>query len=192
MKGPGRDGYTPSTANTKMRCLPGSLGLSTFNHIAPELLHGDKRNLHPGIDVYGAGQVLYECLTLRPLFRGMPTESNLDEVLGKVATILVRRRPSIPEVLAQVVARAIAADVRQRYRDAVELLHALEPIMLELSARSPANLGEWAQDMSEFLDQLHDRVPPAQGSHPGLKPDHIEADTEVTRFLGDKPENAPS
>ncbi len=84
-------------------------------YMAPEQLKGEPLDLR--VDLYGLGVVLYELVTL-----GMPYEAASDaslvrRVLYEPYVPPAERRPELPLALQQVLARLLAKDREERYRD---------------------------------------------------------------------------
>jgi serine/threonine-protein kinase len=84
----------------------------TFDYIAPEVRHGG--DLTPAADVYSLGVLVYELLVGR---RPLGLFKLPGEVLAPVA---------VPPALDRLVARALAHDPEQRYRDGRQMLQDLD------------------------------------------------------------------
>ena len=92
----------------------------TPQYIAPEQLLGEKP-LGPGCDVFSLGAVLYEMITLEPLFRRPRLEDLFAAILeGDLAEQLALAEDKLPGV-RPVLARALARDVASRYQYARSL-----------------------------------------------------------------------
>ncbi|MBI4613952.1 MAG: protein kinase [Planctomycetes bacterium] len=81
----------------------------------------------PQYDVYSAGATLYHLLTGEPLYDFRPDADPLAVILEDPPVPLLRRRPDLPRGLDEVVMKAVAKDLRERYPDARFLLQALAP-----------------------------------------------------------------
>jgi eukaryotic-like serine/threonine-protein kinase len=108
--------------NTRDGQLKGKLG-----YMAPEQLVGTSQTITRRTDIYAAGVVLWEALTLERLYSG-------DEPASLIARIVTgppplppsSRVPSLPRVLDDIVGRALDRDPEARYATALELAEALE------------------------------------------------------------------
>ncbi len=98
--------------------------VGTPDYMAPEQLMGDE--IDERADIYGAGAVLFECVTGRPVFG----ECTLPALMAKhVMDELDDPRdlnPLVPELLAQVILKALARNREDRWRSARELRRALD------------------------------------------------------------------
>ncbi len=83
------------------------------------------RLLRPASDVWSMGATLYHMLTLRYPRDFLPEADPLTVILSGGTLPLRQRDPWLPERLAQVVDRAVADDLSQRYATAAEFRDAL-------------------------------------------------------------------
>ena len=97
--------------------------------MAPEQLMGDE--IDERVDVYGAGAVLFECVTGRSVFG----ECTLPALMAKHVTGEVEDpcalNPSISESFSQVILKALAEHRGARWQSAAELGQALDGVELE-------------------------------------------------------------
>ncbi|MCZ6661586.1 MAG: protein kinase, partial [Actinobacteria bacterium] len=111
--------------------------VGTPGYMAPEQLMGDE--IDERADIYGAGAVLFECVTGRSVFG----ECTLPGLMAKhVAGQLEDPRalnPSIPESLSCVILKALAEHRDARWQSAAELGLALNGVELESDGPPPAN-----------------------------------------------------
>jgi tRNA A-37 threonylcarbamoyl transferase component Bud32 len=147
--------------------------LGTANFIAPEQIldaaHADVR-----ADVYSLGCTLYFLLAGRPPFQ----EKDVDDLLQAHCTREAKRldevRKEVPAELAAVVARMMAKDPAQRYRQPVEVVEALAPfVAVKLQPLPPApaaapeaEVGVTAAVAASSPEEGNDR--PSGGAEPGL------------------------
>jgi serine/threonine protein kinase len=104
--------------------------VGSLYYVAPEQLLGYE--LDGRSDVYALGISMYEMLTgVRP-YHGQTLTEMSDAILGAVAVPPRRIEPSVPRELEQLVARAMARDLNQRYRNASELYADLRALQAHL------------------------------------------------------------
>ncbi len=93
---------------------------------APELLLHDDAAVSIRTDVYGAGVLLWEAVTGRPLFASMSAEEIVRAQLGgRVDKALPPRRDRWASVLLPVIERALAVDPQARFSTIAEMAAAL-------------------------------------------------------------------
>ena len=100
--------------------------LGTPFYMSPEQARGVKELDHR-VDLYGAGVMLYECLTGRLPFEGENYHQLLIAILSGKRQAVCALRPEVPAALGAIVERAIATEPDARYPSARELLLALVP-----------------------------------------------------------------
>lgn len=99
--------------------------LGTPYYMPPEQARGEK--IDARADVYATGVILYELLTGARPHPGRSYNAIIYHILSKSPEPVRSLRPDVSERLADVVHRAIAADLDQRFQSADELRRALEP-----------------------------------------------------------------
>lgn len=126
----------------------------TVRFIAPELLTSPKlSSSRPTIDIYGAGVLLYECLTGHPLFEGEGWANTLKAVLEQPVPRLSQRRIGISPHLERTFQRAVERNPNKRYQDILDLQSDLEKAIRELNRpASSHDLAMWLQALSERKD----------------------------------------
>ncbi|MBW2460049.1 MAG: serine/threonine protein kinase [Deltaproteobacteria bacterium] len=114
-----------ATAHAKTQ--PGSV-LGTLGYMAPEQLRGAGAELTPSADVYALGAILFEICTLEPLHSGDNFGELVTSTLGGVEARPSLRTPGmkVPAALEQIIVRAVAPELDQRYGTARALHRALE------------------------------------------------------------------
>lgn len=138
----------------------------TVSYMSPEqanCLELDHRS-----DLYSLGAILFELLTLQPLFQGGSSLPGLYDVMrGDIAHRLPLLSGLHP-TLAAVVTRLLAFDPAQRYSSADQVSAALEPLMLEDACRPEAlgtlvsaaiNLGGQGDAERSFSLSERDKAP---------------------------------
>lgn len=112
-----------------------------FAYLAPEQIRGgaiDRR-----VDVFALGIVLYELLTLRPLFRGANDAETLDRILHLDIQPPERLRRGVPPGLGAVALRALQRDPERRLPSAEALADSIEAVALaEGIEATPAAVAE--------------------------------------------------
>jgi serine/threonine protein kinase len=118
-----------------------------MEYLSPEQTHPDQK-LTPASDIFSLGTVLYELLTLDPLFRA---ESNLQTIhrvrRAEVTTPLLRVKEILPG-LDKVLYRALSLNPRHRYQRAFVLREDLRGLM------SGFSFARIADETREFLAPL--------------------------------------
>lgn len=146
--------------------------LGTPAYMSPEQARGE-RDAGADADVWSLGVVMFELLTGRlPYSHTSPLATLMTAIATEPLPSVRRVAPWVPEGLARIVERATARDVRERYRDANELLDALNAFC-ENDGRVTRSL----------LRSLSDEEKQASlGAAPPLKP-YLGDDERVTRNL---------
>ncbi|MDW8246090.1 MAG: protein kinase [Sandaracinaceae bacterium] len=95
-----------------------------FGYMSPEQVRGlpiDHRS-----DIFAVGTCLYEMLATERLFVGESDFSTLEKVRNAQVPPLSLRVPDIPKELEEIVMKALARDVEQRWQSAGEMQEALQ------------------------------------------------------------------
>jgi len=123
-----------------------------MEYLSPEQTHSDQK-LSPSSDIFSLGALLYELLTLEPLFR---SESNLQTInrvrRAEVTTQLLRIKELMPG-LDKVLYRALSLNPRHRYQRAFVLREDLRGLMAGYSFNTIID------DTRSFLAPLFDHAP---------------------------------
>jgi serine/threonine-protein kinase len=114
------------------RLTPDGRVVGTPGFIAPEVLSGAS-DARPSADVYGVGVMAFLLLAGRMPYRGELAEI-LQQVFHGPPPDLAREVPELPSPLAAIVARAMARDASDRYRDAGLTARALREALAGLAA----------------------------------------------------------
>jgi serine/threonine-protein kinase len=103
--------------------------VGTPDYMAPEQLMGDE--IDERADVYGAGAVLFECVTGRPVFGECTLPALMTKHVMEELDDPRMLNPLVPESFAQVILKALAKSREARWPSARELRRALDEIKLE-------------------------------------------------------------
>ncbi|MFW5966750.1 MAG: serine/threonine protein kinase, partial [Persicimonas sp.] len=107
--------------------------MGTAAYMAPEQVRGQTERIQPATDVFALGVLLYEMLVGRPPFAGDATLKILLQILEGPKTP-VTDIEHVPEVLAEICARALSPDPKDRFANAARMGEAIED-WLEGTAR---------------------------------------------------------
>lgn len=128
----------------------------TVRFIAPEVFNSPRvGSFRPTVDIYGAGVLLYECITCKPLFAGDTWASTLKAVLEQPIPRLSQHRIGISPHLERTFQRAVDRNPNKRHQDIGELGRELEHAIDELHRpAAPQDLAEWLRELLERRDVL--------------------------------------
>jgi len=103
--------------DTDSLCLENLLG--TPSHISPEQLL--RKPVNPQVDIYSLGVVMYALLTGHRPFSSPDLKELLRKILNDDPPLLKQYRPDVPDLLEEIVGRALARDPQERYAGAGDL-----------------------------------------------------------------------
>lgn len=156
--------------------------LGTVEYMSPEQLLGTSTDART--DVYAVGVLLHECLVGNVPFTGPATTTIARRLSGEPAPRI--EDPEVPSALADVVARAILSDARDRFASARELAFACLDALGEMPRlcllESPAQQG--ASLLDEYLARRDAKTEP----DPSTRRRHVRAPyvTPARIFVGDR------
>jgi len=161
--------------------VPGTLK-GKFAYMAPEQARGEKVDAR--CDVFQLGIVLWELLTGGRLFDGDSDVAVLRAVTESLIVPPSRLNPDTPQELSEVVLKALARPLNERWQSAFELERALATFVLH-SAKTPedTSVSSFVQNMfrEEYLateeHAAHEAPPP---SEPDLPPDEFATGDTVS------------
>jgi serine/threonine-protein kinase len=114
-----RRGETPVSTLTRQGTV-----LGTPFYMSPEQAQAQP-DVDARSDLWSVGSILYECLTGRPPYTGATYEQVIVNICMNDAEDVRTFNPSVPEPIAQVIARALERDREDRFGNAREFLDAL-------------------------------------------------------------------
>lgn len=117
-----------------------------FGYMSPEQAMG--HDVDARSDIFAAGILLYEMLTLERLFHGGTDVVTLERVKRADVPVPSRSNPRLPAELDALVFKALARDPRDRYQSAGQLRLDLSRILYNLPEEASA------QTLSEYMKRL--------------------------------------
>jgi len=137
-------------AGDQMAVMRGKMG-----YVAPEQMQDSNRLVDHRADIFAAGVVLYECLTLRPISMGVTTPVPGPTTDPTVAAARAGRKHTIPQIcvarsaapplLQDVFERAIQVEPEHRYQSARDMGRDLERIGRMVSDTTTDDLALWVR-----------------------------------------------
>jgi serine/threonine-protein kinase len=100
-----------------------------FGYLAPEVTLGQPSDHR--VDIFATGILLWEMLAGRRLFRGESDVETFKLVRATEVPDILEIRSEVPEMLAQVLTRALARDPVQRYRSADDFAKDLSLVLMQ-------------------------------------------------------------
>lgn len=112
-----------------------------LQYISPEQLEGKRAT--PQSDIFALGIVMYEVLTLKPLFLDNNTFQTITNIRELPIPSVVLNRRDVPEELEEILKKSLARDPLERYGTAQELHISLNSFLSKTSpSYSPTQLGQ--------------------------------------------------
>jgi eukaryotic-like serine/threonine-protein kinase len=128
------------------------ISMGTPAYMSPEQASGD-RSIDARSDIYSLGCVLYEMLAGEPPFAGPNAHAIIVKRLSEPAPDVRYTRETVPAILADVVARALAAAPADRVQTAAEMERALDAAEIECSTAAVRRQTPRRPTVSRLLDR---------------------------------------
>ncbi|MBK7863745.1 MAG: serine/threonine protein kinase [Archangiaceae bacterium] len=142
-------------ASDNLEQTPASALKGKIGFMAPERFREPPVEVDARIDVFAAGVVLYQCLTLKHPFRGGTDAQTIGAIINSSGSPARLLRPEVPAALDAIVLKAMANDPAQRYQTARDLQQALEDFMLASGKlMRTEQLAQFAQQLSVDVKAL--------------------------------------
>jgi serine/threonine protein kinase len=123
--------------------------LGTPAYMSPEQAAGGP--VGPASDIFSFGVVAYELLGRRKPFDGSTYSEVFDQIQTHVPSPVTLANPLVPPEFEAIIARALAKNENERYRDAGGLIHDLEAAMEKNQiTRDRRRLVSYAKDPAAF------------------------------------------
>jgi serine/threonine-protein kinase len=129
--------------------------LGTPTYMSPEQIRGDAVDQRS--DLYSAGVILYQCLTGERPYSGEIT-TIMYKVLHETPAAPITLNPTLPPALNEVILRAMAKQVEDRFQSAGEFLRALQ----QATGSAPTQNADATATM--VLDRTRTIAQPAQNA----------------------------
>ena len=126
-------------------------------HMAPEQIEGG--DVDGRADVFGMGVLMYECMVGHLPFEGSNPAQVLRRVLEGIYPSAERENPPVGKVYSQILDRALARQVEDRYDNAEQMREALSAELVRVGIAAPRTELEayfddpqgWAEEQSKRL-----------------------------------------
>lgn len=102
--------------------------LGTPSYMAPEQILGGP--VSPATDIFSVGAVLYELLTNTRPFRGDTLQTLMYQILSTMPRSVTDIVPDLPPELDRIVTRALQKEAKDRYANALEMVHDLTMVRM--------------------------------------------------------------
>ena len=142
--------------------------LGSVHYISPEQAKGGRVDTRS--DIYSLGVVMYEMMTGRPPYDGDSPVSVAIKHIDGGAALPSTINPNIPGGLEQIIMKAMAKELDDRYITASQMLADMDEFR-----KDPAILFEYNVPAGDMLEQLHRQQPLV------LQPDRTTAQKVVNR-----------
>jgi eukaryotic-like serine/threonine-protein kinase len=132
---------------------PTSLVKGKAPYLAPELVRDPNLEPDPRMDLFAAGLVLYQMLTLTHPFRRDNDMATFNALLAETQPPPSLVIPGLPKEIDRIAARALAKDPAQRYQSAAQFERDLEGFNVSIGATVTA------ADVARFISSIPELTP---------------------------------
>ncbi len=139
----------PDTTETQIH---GYIGSPLY--MSPEQIR--EENITHQSDIFSIGTVLYEMLTGRHPFHADSLPAIVHQIQNKVQVPLREVRRDAPEVLAQIINRALKKDPKERYKNGLDLAADLSLVFDHINLFEEGPTGQEKYDLVRNLEFFHD------------------------------------
>jgi serine/threonine protein kinase len=175
-------------AATKVHATQAGVIKGKFGYMSPEQALG--KDVDARSDIFTAGILLWETLTLERLFGGDSDSEALDRIKRADVPPPSTINPNLPPQLDEIVVKSLACDPDKRFQSAGEMQLALSRFLyglpVEASSKTLSTYLQrlFAQDIAKRQNQPEQAVPP-QPYEEGLPPN--AAEPHAPKVYGEKP-----
>lgn len=131
-------GIARAIADTNSQMTQTSAVVGTAQYLSPEQARGDQVDARS--DIYSAGCLLYELLTLRPPFSGESPVSVAYQHVREQAPVPSAVDASLPPAIDAIVMKALAKDPEDRYQSAGDMRTDIDRYLAGQPVNAPAPL----------------------------------------------------
>jgi serine/threonine protein kinase len=111
----------------------------TPSYMAPEHISG--KSITTAVDIYAMGVILYRMLTNRLPYEGDNLMTIITRTLTEPPTPPREYNPDIPQVVEDIILKAMAENPQERYPDAITLSRVIADALAEVGAEVPEHQG---------------------------------------------------
>jgi serine/threonine protein kinase/tetratricopeptide (TPR) repeat protein len=130
--------------------VTGDRRVGTLLYMSPEQVDEPSGQLTASTDVYSLGVTLYEMLTLRPLYPGLPQSEVADRIRSEDLPALTELNPAVPVELDGIVRKCLEKRPTERFKTAGALAAELRRFVQEpatVETLPPSQLKRWRRRM---------------------------------------------
>lgn len=144
-------------ATTQLESTDPGVVKGKFAYLSPEAAHGNEVDART--DIFAVGILAYEMLTGKRLFLGDTDWQTVEKVRACEIPSISAQNPDVPKALEDVVFKALAKDVNDRYQTAAEFADEIIGVLFQMGKRVSA------REAAHLLEELRDEnKPPTESS----------------------------